>query len=253
MSFLTNIGKFEIPLPSFMRSTVQDLWIKYYFKFVLPRITSTEIDGIKIDLSSFSPKIRNRILIGYESAEKQICREFVRKDDSVLELGGGIGFIGLFCQKCLGVRNYATVEANPHTIKLLERNYSLNGLIPAVLNYAISNTNETVRLNVEGDFWEHGVEANSETSKTLSVPAITFPELFRRIPFTPNTLIIDVEGAEQCIDFRKIPESIRKIIIEIHPVIIGQKGVKKIIDALSDRGFRIAFEEGDTLAFTKGL
>src|SRR5688500_8930840 len=125
--FSPRIGKFEIPVPHFMRSLFQSFWIRYYFKYVLPKINSTEIDGIKLDLTTFSPKIRNRILIGYETAEKQICHEFLRKDDSVLELGGGIGFIGLFCQKRLGVKNYVTVEANPQTIRILEENYRLNG------------------------------------------------------------------------------------------------------------------------------
>ncbi|MBA4149811.1 MAG: FkbM family methyltransferase [Verrucomicrobia bacterium] len=239
-------------MPNFVRSTVQNIWIRYYFKFVLSKIKSTEIDGIKLDLTSLSLKVRNRILIGYEEAEKHICREFLSKDDCVLELGGGIGFIGLFCQKRLGIEKYVTIEANPQTIQLLERNYSLNGLIPQVLNYAISSAGGSVDLNVGGDFWEHCLTPKSKAAKTISVPAITLPELLERIPIQPNTLIIDVEGGERFINFREIPEEITKIIIEIHPVIIGRAAVQELINSLCERGFRIVCEEGDTLAFTKG-
>jgi FkbM family methyltransferase len=239
------------PLPAFLRNAWRNVRLRYYSKFVLPKITSTEIDGIHLDLTSFSPRIRNRILMGYEAAEKQICREFLRRDDSVLELGGGIGFIGLFCQKLLHVRNYVTVEANPQTIDILKHNYRLNGVIPKVLHYAISDRDGTITLNVSGDFWEHSLGTKQDTAQTIIVPSLTFGSLLKKIPICPNTLIIDVEGAERLINFREIPEEIKKIIIENHPVIIGEKSVQEIMETLESRGFRMVRQEGDTLAFTK--
>ncbi len=250
MNSWLNPGNFKLPLPKILRDVWQSFWIRYYFKFVLPKVTEAEISGVKLDLSSFSPRLRNRILSGYEQAEMHSCRELVRKDDQILELGGGIGFVGLFCQKTLGVKNYVTLEANPRTIEVLKRNYQLNGFTPNVLNFAISDRSGTIDLNVEGDFWEHNVES-AALGHTMSIPAITFTDLLSRIPIRPNTLIIDIEGAERFIDFRKIPEDIKKIIIEIHPVVIGQAAVQQVVGALCERGFRVVCEEGNTMAFFK--
>ena len=64
-----------------------------------------------------SLKVRNRVVnVGYEEAERKMARDFLSPDDSVLEIGGAIGFIGLFCQKKIGIKNYITVEANPQLV-----------------------------------------------------------------------------------------------------------------------------------------
>jgi len=233
------------------RSAMHDFYTRCYFKFVLPQITSATIEGIHLDLSRLSLKIRNRILKGYEEAEKMLCHRLLCRNDRVLELGGGIGFIGLYCQKRLGITNYVTVEANPFTISLLKENYQLNGMTPNVLNYAISDRNGPALLNIGGDFWEHSVGTKPENENCLEVPGITFTDLLNSLPFHPNTLIIDVEGAERFINFREIPEDIRKIIIEIHPVIVGEASTEDLIRAVCDNGFRIVCKEGYTMALTK--
>lgn len=243
----------EILVPAWLRRIWQKCWIYYRFKFVLPRINKVEIEGIHLDLTSFSPRVRNRILLGYEESEKAICRQLLRRNDSVLELGSGIGFIGLFCMIRIGIAKYISVEANPNTIDILERNYRLNGLRPTVLNYAINDQSGTVDLNVDGDFWEHRLELNNQTGARIAVPGGSLLELLRTLPFCPTTLIIDVEGAEQFINFREIPEEIRKIIIEIHPVIIGHTAAQEIIGALRDSRFQLACQEENILAFTKGI
>ena len=251
MNSVENTARIDVPLQESVRTAMQGLWTRCYFKFILPRITGTEIDGIKLDLSALSPKVRNRILMGYEEAEKTLCRQLLRKNDVVLELGGGIGFIGLFCQKRLGIKSYVTVEANPHTITLLKQNYRLNGLTPRVLNYALSDTCGPVQLNISGDFWEHNLDEQANTETLLTVPGITFTDLLKNLPIQPNTLIIDVEGAERFIDFREIPEEIKKIIVEIHPVIVGPSVVQEVISALHDARLHVTCEKGGSLAFTK--
>src|SRR5262245_16995977 len=67
--------------------------LRWRFKFVLPKVTEVTLDGVRLDLSPLSLKVRNRILLGmYEAHEKQLCQEFLTPNDSVLELGGAIGF-----------------------------------------------------------------------------------------------------------------------------------------------------------------
>jgi FkbM family methyltransferase len=232
----------------------QDFWIRYYFKYELPKITETTFEGVNLDLSRLSLKVRNRILnVGYEDEERRMCREYLTRDDAVLELGGAIGFIGIFCQKILGIRDYVTVEANPMTIEILKRNYDLNGLQPNVWNVAVGQDEGCVELNVGGDFWENFIVHSPERTKvnTIQVPSSRLETLLRRVPFAVTTLIVDIEGAEQFIQWRELPESIRKIIIEIHPGVLGQELAYNLISEIISRGFRVAREDGHTFAFLR--
>jgi hypothetical protein len=68
---------------------------------------------------------------------------------------------------------------------------------------------------------------------------------------TPNVLIIDIEGAEQFIDFNALPSTVNKVIMELHPGVIGQAAVYDIVAALINRGFRVAREQNETFAFLR--
>src|SRR5688572_27149748 len=118
---------------------LQEVQLRYRFKYVLPKIQEITLDGLRLDVSGLSTKIRNRLLSGaYEAHEKQMCSEYLRPDDSVVEVGGAIGFIGLLCQKRIGIKDYSCFEANPRTFEILKRNYQLNGLEPRAWNIALA-------------------------------------------------------------------------------------------------------------------
>jgi FkbM family methyltransferase len=230
----------------------QQFWLNCYFKFVLPRINRTTLEGVALDLSTLAPRLRNRILnVGYEEAEKSICREMLTSSDAVLELGGGIGFLGLFCQLKLGITKYVTVEANPATVSVLKQNYRLNHREPVVWNCAVGASNGEVCLNVEGDFWEHHLSEAAPANGSIVVNAICLESLLEKIDFAITTLIIDIEGAERHIDFNLLPASIRKIIIEIHPDSLGEHGVQQLIDNIRKQGFRTVQCNDDTLGFLR--
>ena len=109
-----------------LTSLWQDFRLRWYFKFTLPAKTRATIHGVTLDISMLSPMMKNNILQGrYEFQERRLASQCLTSEDIVLELGGAIGFIGLFCRKVIGVRHHLTVEANPKTIELLKRNYRI--------------------------------------------------------------------------------------------------------------------------------
>lgn len=233
----------------------QEFWFRYYFKFILPKLNEIEIDALRLDVSQLSPKIRHRLLkVGYEIPEKTLCRDFLSSKDSVLEIGAAIGFLGLFCQKHLGIRNYCLVEANPRTLEILRRNYALNGLVPQAFHFALGPRNGTIELNIDSDFWEHSIldqRDRIEGRKTMDVPALTLTSLLQCIPHEFNTLIIDIEGAEQFIDADQIPRPVHKLIIEFHPRLLGPERMYHLIAQLIRSGFRVAREENNTFMFVR--
>ena len=233
---------------------LQEAWIRWYWKFVLPKIREVDLEGLRLDLSAMSLKVRNRILhVGYETQEARMCKCFLNSNDAVLELGGAIGFIALLCQKTLGIRNYTVVEANPRTLEVLKRNYQLNDLTPLAWNLALAEADGSVELEVGSDFWENSIVAsnNGDGRKTIDVPAMTFRQMIERVHHPINVLIIDVEGAEQFIDFAAIPDTINKIIIELHPKVLGPQRTHEIISHLLVKGFRVAQEEDGTFVFLR--
>ncbi|HYE29983.1 MAG TPA: FkbM family methyltransferase [Methylomirabilota bacterium] len=233
----------------------QEFMLRWRFKYVLPKVKEITLDGLRLDVSALSPKIRNRLMTaGYEAHEKHMCADFLTKDDSILEIGAAIGFIGLFCQKRLGIKNYICFEANPYTVDILKRNYDLNGVKPNVYNMALAHAEGTVDLEVGTDFWENSIVSNNPSSrgrKTVAVQAAPLPALFAKAAFKPNVLIIDIEGAEQFIDFNQIPAQVNKVIIELHPKVIGQEVTYNIVATMIQLGFRVAREEEGTFVFLR--
>src|SRR5687767_1871373 len=137
---------------SLLHYLIEEFNVLYKFKYVLPKIQEITLDGLTLDVSGLSPKIRNRLLSGaYEAHEKKMCFDFLDANDSVLEIGGAIGFISLICQKKLGIKNYSCFEANPRTYEILKRNCELNGAQPRIFNMALAHADGHVELEVGSD------------------------------------------------------------------------------------------------------
>lgn len=246
-----------IARPNFWeRSLLFQLWddfrIRWRFKFTLPRVQTVTLEGVQLDVSTLSPLMKNNLLLGrYEVQERQLAQQCLTRDDAVLEVGGAIGFIGLFCQLRLGVTRYTTVEANPGTTALLRRNYALNGRTPVVWNLALAAEDGEVTLNIGNEFWENSVVNGAATGRTVRVPAATLSSLVRLLDYAPTALIMDIEGAEQFVDFRQLPASVTKIIIELHPGVIGHAKTYRIVAELVNLGFRVEREAGGTFLFLR--
>lgn len=231
-----------------------ELQVRYRFKYVLPKIKEVELEGMRFDVSQLSTKIRNRLLSGaYEAHEKAMCFDFLNNNDAVLEIGGAIGFIGLVCQKKIGITHYSSFEANPRTCEILKRNYELNGVQPRVWNMALAHADGYVDLEVGSDFWENTIchSQNGEGLKTVRVPAGTLQTLLTHAAHKVNVLIIDIEGAEQFIDLNQVPETVNKVIIELHPKVLGPEITYNIVANFIGLGFRVARQQEDTFVFLR--
>lgn len=240
----------------FQRSLLFQLWsdfrTRWSFKFTLPRIHTVTLEGVALDVSTLSPVMKNNLLCGrYEVQERTLAQLFLTADDTVLEIGGAIGFIGLFCQTRLGISRYTTVEANPATVEVLKRNYALNGRVPAVWNLALAAADGDVTLNIGDEFWENSLVAGAPSDRSVRVPAASLATLVRRLDYAPTALIMDIEGAEQFVDFGQVPISVKKVIIELHPNFIGHAKTYQIVADLLTQGFHVEREEGGTFLFLR--
>lgn len=224
----------------------QDFRTRWHFKFTLPTVKQAVLEGVKLDIRALSAVMKNNLLEGrYEVQERLLAARHLTAQDRVLELGGAIGFIGLYCQTKLGIRDYTTVEANPKTIELMKTNYALNGVTPNVIHAAAAAEDGMLDLDVGEDFWCNRL-ASGKGGTTVSVPALSLRSLCQRLSYEPTTLICDIEGAETLLDYSQLPTTTDKIIMELHPDFVGVGTVHDLLTRLHTLGFRMEAEEGGT-------
>lgn len=233
----------------------ENICAHWKFKFVLPRTEEVTLHGVRLDVRELSLVMRNKLLLErYEVQEFRMAQQHLAASDSVLEIGGAIGFLGIYCQKHLGISQFATVEANPQTAGMLRRNYALNGLEPLLFNAALADHDGEVDLDVGGEFWGNSILPSGPPSADKTrVPAISFETLLKRLCFPVSALIVDIEGAEKFIDWNKLPVTVGKIIMEIHPQVIGVAEQYRIVANLINQGFKVESEDCGTFFFKKNL
>ena len=194
---------------------------------------------LAVDPRVLSPAMVARFYSGvYERDEADLIRSTLAPDDRVLELGGGVGFIGTIA--ALAVRDPAQVlivEANPQLIPLMERNFNLNGVKPVVWNGVLGRNGATeVSFYVHADFWASSLTPFSSGRETKVMQRDIRDVLTE---FRPTYIILDIEGGE--IDLFKDLSlaGVRKICIEIHPAVSGKAAVGELFASFGRQGFAI--------------
>jgi hypothetical protein len=113
-----------------------------------------------------------------------------------------------------------------HTVELLKRNYILNGFTPNVIRAAAWSYDGETWLTVGRDFWGDRV-FNPGLSSSQRFRAVTLRTLFGRCGDAFTVLIVDIEGSESELDWSQIPQSVRLIILEIHPQLLDSVATKR--------------------------
>jgi len=208
-----------------------------------PEADHLEVDGVKLDLRGLPRSLKNQIVEEYfELHKRSLAARFLGSDDSVLELGSGIGFVALYCQLQLGIGDYVCVEANRHAIRLAERNHAINGVTPRTIHAAISSENGMISLNAYPDF---GITSQKE------VPSRTLASIAAVPDFAPTALIVGLGGAEQFVRWKEVPASVRTVLIDLYPHDSDYPVAYDVIVELMAQGFTVTAEEHGTFALTR--
>ena len=86
--------------------------------------------GVSIPKSPFLNEMRIKRLNEerYEGQEVRGALHVIRKGDTVLELGAGLGFVGSAIAKNCEPKSVMSFEANPELIPHIKNMYKMNGL-----------------------------------------------------------------------------------------------------------------------------
>lgn len=219
-----------------------------------PPASQLDYHGVTLQLDCLPAGMQAVLLAGnYELPEIKILPTLISPDDQVLEIGGAIGFLGLFCRKIVKVKHLVSVEPNPTTLSYLRRNYELNGFTPAIIEAALSAADGPVSFHVTDMFWSDSLVApgSNAGAKLITVPGLTFESLVHKAGFEFNTLIIDIEGGEQHLSVEALPAHVKKLLIEIHPEMIGTRNAYRLLENLFRAGFQVHGHNHDSWALTR--
>ncbi|MGH1491067.1 MAG: FkbM family methyltransferase [Acidimicrobiales bacterium] len=155
----------------------------------------------------------------WEPETTDVFGKLLRAADTVIDIGANVGYYGIIASAVVDPRlggSIHMIEANPSLVALIQKSIEASGLdgLAHVSNYAISDRNGTVELNVPQHLWgssylqefdetfRQSIEAAQhgplQLADVLTVPAVTLDEYVKQHRIDRVDLVkIDIEGHEE--------------------------------------------------------
>jgi len=230
-------------------------------RLFLPKIAP--LDNVRVALSELplTRVTKRRILSGgYETHERLLLKQALAPGDHVLELGASLGIVSCLILKMVGREGrLVAVEANPKLAEPFRRQLQANGLTCDLVNALCC------------PIWDGSVPAKVAagsfrgSDNTLAGRAVngesvaaganwkTASMICDDLAFVPNVLVCDIEGGETVWleSGPTFPETIQKLIIELHPWINGPDTAGAILTAIMRAGFDVVAFSGSVFSFRR--
>lgn len=192
-------------------------------------------------------EIRNT---NHEAHEQFLVRRFLQPDDTVLELGGGLGANSIQMNKRLDPaarRRHVVVEPQAELVKTIRENARRNGAEFRVVHGALTKSTQPFRVptfSPDRKRWL-AVRAQGGGQGGVVVPSL------RRLPNAPTAIVADCEGCllQVLTDFPEALARIRMVYMENDGGPSALRGVQAI---LRDHGMRLVVNTGQHKLFVKG-
>ena len=186
----------------------------------------------------------------YETAEAYLVRQLVRPGDAVLDLGSGLGLTSIAAAKASGSGRVVGYEADPAIAPLAKKNAQRNGVRVEIRNKAIAREKGVCEFHVRRSFTASSVFPKKRSKKIL-IEADAFQDALDEI--RPDVLVCDIEGVEKEVFAGANLSSVQRVILEVHPELIGVPGVLKCVHDLADSGLsRVeSLSSGQVLVFDR--
>lgn len=185
-----------------------------------------------------TPGIGREVYLGdYESKEIEIISKRLDKEDIVLEVGAGLGFLSSYCARHIGSDRVFAYEANLELIPLINETYSRNNVRPTLKNAMLGPVEGTREFGLEAEFWASS--AHRPSGRTISVRQLNVNS--ELVSIRPTFLIVDIEGGESEFFASADLSSVTKICVETHPDVLGDAVLSEMLAGLINKGFSIDF------------
>jgi FkbM family methyltransferase len=219
----------------------------------LRNLDTLRIRGVLVGTSkSGTPhSVRNALFKGvYEEHECDIVERIVRPGDRILEIGAGIGLVSLLATRLAGEGQVLSCEANPALEPLIRANYALNGWTPNLRMGAVAASAGKVSFHQNDNLLSSSRIDRKLAGKTITVESHSMDDLLAT--HAANIVIMDVEGSETELLARADLSIVTSIIVEMHPHIVGQQEIDKLLAKLKTDGFVVNDQRHKTFLLQRG-
>jgi FkbM family methyltransferase len=185
-----------------------------------------------------SSGIAREIYLGdYEAKEIEIISKRLDAGDVVFEVGAGLGYLSAYCAKHTGSDKVHTYEANPELISLIRETHARNDVTPTVTNALLAQGDGEREFRIEDDFWASS--AHREGGRAITVKQLDLNTELARI--RPSFMIVDIEGGEAELFAGARLDCVRKICVETHSDVLGDRVLSEMFAGLVGKGFALDF------------
>lgn len=233
------------------KAGINKLLARPYWQLVyaLSENTQTQHIGdcsINFHTSTFTEFMRFRNLAGERSVVEELL-DNLNSEDVFYDIGANVGSYTCFAAANLGFSRTIAFEPEPTNANRLRENLDLNDLHAKIVRVALSDTDGTAKLALNGDEAGEGKHAiaTNDNEQTLEVETARGDTVIkeRGLP-KPTVMKIDVEGAELSVLRglqETLHESCRLVYVEVHPEKIADFGgdASKVETFLTDTGFEV--------------
>ncbi len=206
----------------------------------LRNLDTLRIRGVLVATSKAGTphSVRNALFKGvYEEHECDIVERIVKRGDRILEIGAGIGLVSLLATRLAGEGQVLSCEANPALEPLIRANYALNGWMPNLRMGAVAAAAGEVSFHQNDNLLSSSRIDRKLAGKEITVEGNAINDLIAA--HEPNIIIMDVEGSETELLAGADLSGVQSIIVEMHPHIVGQGEIDKLLGRLKTDGFAV--------------
>jgi FkbM family methyltransferase len=180
----------------------------------------------------------------HEPCTSHLLRNCLEPGMTVVDIGCNIGYYALLEAEKVGpTGKVIAIEPEPENARLFLHNLQANGYQNVVFHQvAISDRNGTFALRVSEKSNRHSLHSVPWPTTDLPVSVRTLDSLIAKDPPKSLDLVrMDLEGHEVVV-LHGMLETIERysprLLIEIHPDLIGTEGVVEWLGSLKDLGYR---------------
>lgn len=228
-----------------------------------------DLEGIRVPIRSspYPPRLRRHLMRGgYETDERRLVRKFIVPGDQVIEVGASSGVITSFLWRQVGSSGrVVSVEGNRLLKPFFDRVLELNGFsgewveaiaFPAWLPEApveFHSTGFSASDNPLGSKVSEPGSGSNGPESSIGPRVMTLQQVAEKTGLQPTALVADIEGTEAiwCDTPPRLPASLKTVILEVHPQLIGVERAGATLQALVNEGFGIAAVSGLVYALTR--
>lgn len=211
--------------------------------------SAVSIQGVELGLPlNLSLHMKGVLVRGkYEQNELSILRTTLEKDDVVLEFGTGLGLLAIHSAKIVGSDNVTTYEANPELEEAIRDNFRRNRVSPTLHIAAVGKESGKINFSISPDFWASSLIRPDNWKITprhmrnrthdITVAVESVRECISSV--SPSFLICDLEGGEYEISKVWDLSTVSKLLIELHPGVIGEDKARKVVRRIEDSNMKL--------------